>query len=143
MQMEQLRFEKGFEYEFSISEHINTESILIPPLLLQPFVENAIWHGLMPKSEAGKIVIRISSNKNELRCVVEDNGVGRERAKEINAMKKSGHQSLGMRVTEERIEILKQQKNLDSKVEFTDLKDTEGRAIGTKAEIILPLEYSY
>ncbi len=143
MQMEQLRFEEPFKYEIAIEENIDTERVLIPPLLLQPFVENSIWHGLMPKQCAGKILIKINSTHDTLNCIVEDNGIGRKKAAEINATKQSIHQSLGIKVTEDRIEILKQQKNTESKLAVTDLKDENGNASGTRVEINLPLEYSY
>lgn len=87
MQMESLRFEQHFEYHVELSDTIEAESILIPPLLLQPFVENSIWHGLMPKETAGTITIKISVQEENLHCMIEDNGIGRLKAAEIKAKK--------------------------------------------------------
>ncbi len=141
--MEQLRFENGFEYYIVVDQTVEAESILIPPLLLQPFVENAIWHGLSHREFPGKISINIKVIDQTLVCSIEDNGVGREKAKEIKAKNKSTYKSLGMKVTHERIDLLKQQKNIVSEIVFVDLKDETGNATGTRAEIKIPLEYNF
>ena len=107
MELEQLRFDNKFDFEIEVDEDIDPEFTYIPPMLIQPFVENAILHGLAGKKERGLIRVGFSANKELMHCFVEDNGIGREEAMEIK--KKSGkatHRSLGMQVTKERLEIL-------------------------------------
>lgn len=143
MQMERLRFEQQFVFSIELGDDLETEGIRIPPLLLQPFVENSIWHGLMPKETSGKITVRIEVKGDNLYCMIEDNGVGRQRAMEIKAKKIGNHNSLGMKVTMDRIDMLNHQKNRQSNILFTDLKDENGKAAGTRVELYIPLEYNF
>jgi tetratricopeptide (TPR) repeat protein len=134
MQLEAARMNNKFTYEIKVTDDINAEETFIPPLLLQPFVENSIWHGISKKQGNGKITITIAKENNMLNCIVEDDGVGRAAtANEIQPGKKS----LGMKITMTRIEILNKQKRSNAAINLTDL------AQGTKVEIKLPLELSF
>ena len=111
IQMEQLRFRSSFFYSVNIDENVNPDEMMVPPLVLQPFVENAIWHGLMnlpdqqsAESEKGKITIDISVENGKVKYCVQDNGVGRKKAAELNAGKEK-RQSLGLHITKERIKF--------------------------------------
>jgi ligand-binding sensor domain-containing protein len=142
LQMESLRFKNKFEYEIKTGEGINANSIVIPPMLIQPFVENAIWHGLMHKQngEPGKVEIKINSVDNKLRCEVIDNGIGRNKAEEIKMQKSGSHKrSMGMQITSDRIEMINKLYGTDTKVKITDLADTNGNATGTKVELEIPI----
>ncbi|MCB0616605.1 MAG: histidine kinase, partial [Phaeodactylibacter sp.] len=100
LQMENLRFRDKFTYEVRIDECIELSSIDIPPMLIQPYIENAIWHGLMHKEDKsqGKVTFSVAKENGFLQCVIEDNGIGREQAKELNARRPlRGRQSYGMR----------------------------------------------
>ena len=100
-----LDLEKGrnmelINYEFEVDEKIDQRGIMIPPLVIQPFVENAIWHGILPSKKAGNIIVRLSlmTDSNKLLCEVEDNGIGIK-----NSTKKAEHESKGMEITEQRL----------------------------------------
>jgi tetratricopeptide (TPR) repeat protein len=111
MQLESIRLPHPFTYEFHIDESIDVENDTIPPLILQPFVENAIWHGLQYKSETGHINIFISKKDNALYATIEDNGVGRDMSKQVQQPMLIKKESLGMKLTEERLKILNEEEN--------------------------------
>ena len=136
MQLESLRLNNKFSYEIKTDSAIDKENTLVPPLLLQPFVENSIWHGIAKKEGQGKIVILISKENKMIHCTVEDDGVGRRAAGEINQLENT-RKSLGMKITKSRIDILNRIKKSNASVFFSDLTH------GTKATIILPLELSF
>ena len=103
IQLEQLRFNNKFDYHITIDEKIDRENTEIPPLLIQPYIENAILHGLINKNERGHLWLSLQRNNGLLVCKIEDNGIGRAKAQEIEQRKVSRHKSLGIKVTEERI----------------------------------------
>jgi LytS/YehU family sensor histidine kinase len=116
--MESIRFEKQFNYHIQVDESVSPDHIYVPPLIIQPYVENAIWHGLLHKESEGHLEIRISMPKtNMLECVVEDNGVGRAKAKELKS-KSASSKSLGMKLTESRLALLNKHSNWDASVEI-------------------------
>lgn len=137
IEMEEMRFADKFEYSIHVDEKINAETIKVPPLILQPYVENSIWHGLLHKNEKGKLKIEISEQKGYIICVIEDNGIGREAAREAKS-KSSGHRkSHGMGITSQRVI----EWNLDNEaaVNISDLYDEEKKAAGTRVEIKLKI----
>ncbi len=142
MQMESLRFKNKFSYSIAVDENVDTNSIVIPPMLIQPYVENAIWHGLMHRSNGieGLVKIGISKKEDDLQCVIEDNGIGRAKAAEIKAQKPTNHKrSMGMQITQDRIEIINKLYNMNASVHVHDLTDAEGNAKGTKVELNIPV----
>ncbi len=141
MELEQMRFNHKFDFEISIDENIDAESTFIPPMLIQPFVENAIIHGLSPKSGHGKLNIGLTLENNLIHCLIEDDGIGRQQA--IKIKEKSGrtkHQSLGMQVTKERLEILNERSKDEIRFEITDLMNDTGVPSGTRVEMTIPCE---
>jgi len=137
MQLEALRMGKKMQYDIVIDPEIDPEHTMVPPLLLQPFVENAIWHGLVHKKEGGHITITIGQQDGMLYCSVQDNGIGRKQSEVINAGKTApGKKSLGMKITGERIQIINRVKNAQAEVRFEDLEE------GTQVLVKLPLEKS-
>ena len=142
IQMESLRFKDKFKYKIDISEALDISSIDIPPMLIQPYVENAIWHGLMNKKDRSNslLSIHIYEEKGILYCLIEDNGVGRKRAKEIAANKMSvKKRSMGMTITRDRIELINQLYNLNAKVGIKDLVDANGIGCGTRITLEIPI----
>jgi ligand-binding sensor domain-containing protein/two-component sensor histidine kinase len=142
LQMESLRFKDKFSYSISVDENVDTNAIVIPPMLIQPYVENAIWHGLMLKAngEAGKVELRVSKKEDELVCVIHDNGIGRKKAAELKAHKQNSHKrSMGMQITEDRIEIINKLYNMNASVRIYDLENEAGEALGTKVELTIPV----
>ncbi|MEO8150825.1 MAG: tetratricopeptide repeat protein [Bacteroidia bacterium] len=141
MQLESLRLKCGFDYEIKIDDAIEPDNVLVPPLIVQPFVENAIWHGLQYKKERGKITIAFSRMNNELVCIVEDNGVGREAAtvaKQKTMPEKK--QSLGMQITKERINLYNNLKNTNAFFEIVDINHIENNNSGVRVLLHLPFE---
>jgi tetratricopeptide (TPR) repeat protein len=129
MELESKRLVNGFQFTMEVDKGIDTENTYIPPLILQPFIENSIWHGLAGLTEReGRLSVSIGADGQQLRCVVEDNGVGRKT--EAVAGKK---RSYGIRLTTERIELLNKAKNYNATVRVTDLEQ------GTRVEVWLPL----
>ncbi len=140
LELEQMRFEGKFDYEIVVDATVDTDYDIMPPLLMQPYVENAILHGLNPKPEKGKLTIRLSSENNFLICTIADNGIGREKASEIRrTMPVKKYKSLGMKITEDRLRILNEINNSQLSVTVTDLKDADGKALGTKVELFVPI----
>jgi len=142
LEMESNRFKTKFEYEIHVDEHIVTADIEIPSMLIQPYVENAIWHGLLPKEGKGELKISMTVKKNHggdyLHCVIRDNGIGRVKAKELKETKILNQKSMGIRVTEERMHLLSIAKNKKPEVKITDLYEG-GIASGTQVELTIPL----
>lgn len=135
--LERLRFKNKFKYKLDIDSQIETETSYVPPMLIQPFVENAIKHGLKEKDGDGLLTIIFKKDGQLISCSVSDNGIGREQA---IGNKPKDHQSLGMQVTRERLEALKKDKNIRSDFIIHDLKDETGKANGTQVDIIFPFE---
>ncbi|MEM9022945.1 MAG: histidine kinase [Bacteroidota bacterium] len=105
LQMESLRFEGFFQYEIDVDAKIDPDDVEIPSMLIQPFVENALWHGIMnKKNRKGKVHIGIENRNDMLVCSITDNGVGRKAAAALN--KNTNYQSSGMEITRERLRIL-------------------------------------
>lgn len=139
MHLEALRFDQGMDIELSIDPELQQEEIMIPSMILQPYVENAILHGLMHKEDKGKIKIEVRKQENMLKCVIEDNGIGREMAAEIKSRKTIRHQSKGLNITKARVELLNYMNNSSNTIVITDLKDRQNNPLGTRVEVVIPV----
>src|SRR4029077_19107313 len=106
LEMETLRFKNSFTYCIHTEENIDPGAIFIPPLLIQPFVENAIWHGLLHKEDPGKLDITVKVEKNILICVIEDNGVGRSRARTSESKSVETKKSMGIQISRQRLSLI-------------------------------------
>lgn len=140
VELEQLRFDSKFEFKTTKTDNINEDDLNVPCLLIQPYVENAIWHGLMnlDKNKKGKLSIDLVLQGELLKITIEDNGVGRELAKSYKA--ENGEKSMGMKLTEQRLQMInKLQDYENAKVLISDLHDEAGEANGTRVEILLPV----
>ncbi len=139
LELESLRFKEKFEYHISMDEEIDPLIFKIPAMLLQPYVENSICHGLINKEGKGMLNINIESIDTCLLFTIEDNGIGREAALKIKQGKEKNHPPLGTKITESRIELANALHGTQMKVQYTDLKDEQGRAAGTRVEIQTPI----
>lgn len=140
LSIERMRFDEKFSEEFQVDDQLDEQTVLIPPMILQPFVENAIHHGIMPKGE-GVVRIRFrKKDENTLRCIVEDNGVGRKETGDSNSF----HKSMGSNIAKDRIEYFNSISGELAKysMKYVDLHDEEGEARGTRVVIDLPLKYN-
>ncbi len=138
IELERLRFSSKFEYKFILEEGIDAGSIQVPPLIIQPYVENAIWHGLMHlEDKQGELVIRVAKSNGFLKCTIDDNGIGRKKSMEIKGAKK--HRSVGLSITKERLEHLNALYQSNLSVQLKDKYDDKGTGAGTTVEIFIPL----
>ena len=139
MNLEKLRMDDRLQYQFELDKTLNKDQIAVPPMILQPFVENAIWHGIVPKTGPGLVSIKtIKKDDNLYQCIVEDNGVGRVRSAQLKAESVMSRPSFGLAITEERIEKLYQLKG--SQIVTEDLYHPDGSAAGTRVTITLPIQ---
>lgn len=143
LQMESLRFRDKFQYKICVSESLDAASVVIPPMLIQPYVENAIWHGLMHKKDGGCGVVEIhisQDRENNLVCVVRDNGIGRVKAEALKAQNPGNRKkSMGMQITRDRIDMINKLYNTSTEVKITDLVDGEGQPAGTEVRLVIPI----
>ncbi len=141
IEMESVRFSSQFNYTIVVDPNINTLLENIPPLIIQPFVENAIIHGLLPlDNQQGTLDIRLFKKEDTLICTIEDNGIGRERARQIKATKEQNYQSMGISITQERLNTfdLSGKHHRTMKLNIQD-KSKNGEPSGTLVEIQLPI----
>ena len=141
LNLESLRFNYHFDYNITVPKDLDKEVLQVPPLILQPYVENAIWHGLMHKEEKGHLDIDISEEGDHLFLKIKDNGVGREKAKAMSSKSATKHKSMGLRITESRIANLQKNGSQGSPVTIHDLVNDNGDAAGTEVIIKMPAIY--
>lgn len=134
IQVESMRLNNKFTYTINVENGIDLENTLVPPLILQPFIENSIWHGLSNKASDGHIEITIKKEGNMLVCVVDDNGVGRILKPEVDSI---GTKSLGIRITKSRIDILNKKKQANGSLKMIDKEQ------GVRVEVKLPLQVAF
>lgn len=137
LQLEHARFKDKFEYNFNIDKNIEIEKIEIPPMLIQPYIENAVWHGLRYKNEKGFLKVTFQLVENQLLCQIEDDGIGRKKSQTIKTKNQKEHQSSGIKNIEERISILNKMHQTYLKITLEDLKPNE-EDTGTKVKIFIP-----
>ena len=142
IELESMRFKESFKYRIECDDNIDTDEIKLPTLLIQPFVENAIWHGLMHKEGERLLSVTFSEKDDSIECVVEDNGIGREKANETKLTTGQGnkHTSKGIAVSIERLHAMGNGNGKRGAMRIIDLKDEKGSAMGTKVEIIFPIK---
>jgi len=140
IELEKLRFNNRFDVVISVSDEINRGTVMVPPLLLQPFVENAIWHGLMPKEgETGELYVRYWIHQHKLCMSIEDNGIGRAASAKIRTGRIVTLQKQGVKLTDERIQIINGIYHANIQAEIKDLVDDQGEAAGTRVIVSLDL----
>jgi len=140
IQLEAMRFKSKVRYFLQIEEGIDLQYVQIPPLLLQPFVENAIWHGLMHKMEGGTVTVELwQPSEVLLQVVITDDGVGRSQAEAYNSKSAVKHKSLGMQVTSERLRAVNDLFGVETKVSVLDLMGEDGEPAGTQVILEIPV----
>lgn len=141
LELEKLRFNQKFNFTITKSSEIE-DDIAVPPLLLQPFVENAIIHGVIPKKEIGHISIQFSIEKDSIICVIEDNGVGYNQSKSLKENSVMVHKSMALDITKKRLQMIESSTNEKADFSIQELKDNTNEVIGTKVILKLPIQYS-
>jgi LytS/YehU family sensor histidine kinase len=139
LELESLRFEQRFDFAIRGLSELEPDFIRIPPMLIQPYVENAIWHGLMHKAGRGRLSISFSLAGMTLVCVISDDGVGRQRMAELNS-KSATHKPMGMSITSSRLSMFEQVLSSDA-ISIRDLVDANGKGAGTEVTLKIPITY--
>lgn len=135
LKLEQYRFRDKFEYQISIDGNINKEAIHVPPMLIQPYIENAVWHGLRYKDTKGFLSLTIRQTDHRLLVEIVDNGIGRQRSAELKTENQKKHNSTGLKNTQERLNIINRIYHSDYKVFIEDLAGGNG----TRVQLQVPL----
>ncbi len=139
--IEQLSRNHSFDFKIIHEGDLDSEALLIPPMMIQPFVENAIIHGVAHISEQGNILVDFSRKNGKLECTIVDNGIGREQAKKIKSQVEHGHKSTALQVTQERLDILNKGSKKRKSLEMLDVLNEAGKVVGTKVVLRLPLVF--
>ncbi len=138
--IEALRFDHRFSYEIDVEKDVHTDSIYVPSMIIQPFVENAIWHGLLHKETPGRLIIRLKREPEMLIVEVQDDGVGREKAMEMKSKSATTRKSLGLKITADRLKMLHSNSTAEGVIEYIDLYDSNKEANGTLVRIKIPVD---
>lgn len=139
LDLESIRFKDKFEFKIIVDEEIDTLLYKIPTMLIQPYVENSICHGVMPGETKGFISIDLKLESDYISCKIEDNGIGREAAQENKKKRGHNHNSLGTRIASSRLDLVNALYGTSLKTIYTDLKDGNGEPKGTRVEIHIPI----
>lgn len=139
LELEQLRFNNKFQFTINKSSEIE-DDVALPPLLLQPFIENAIIHGMSPKLNSGLITVAFTINEESLLCTIIDNGIGINKSKEMKENLVSMHKSMALDITKKRLEMVEAATSQKAKVTIIQIED-DSEILGTKVEVVLPLQF--
>jgi len=139
LQLECLRFKDKFEFRITVDDEIDPIMYKVPTMLIQPYVENSICHGLIPMEKKGFVHIDLKLSDGHLVCTIQDNGIGREAACEQKKKRETNHNSLGTRITTSRLELVNALYGTTLNTIYTDLKNEKGEADGTRVEIHIPI----
>jgi tetratricopeptide (TPR) repeat protein len=138
--LEQLRFEHKFGFEIHTSEEIE-DDMAIPNMLVQPYIENAILHGLGAKEGKGRLEVDFSILNGQIHCTVTDDGIGIEKAKEIKSQSPAAYKSMAMEITRKRLEAYNKTNMPELRISVNNLVSREGHVVGTKVEFIIPIQF--
>ncbi|WP_105046970.1 sensor histidine kinase [Polaribacter gangjinensis] len=141
LEIEKARFEKDFMFEIIVEKNIEIDTIKIPTLLIQPYVENAVKHGLLHKQGLKKLEIHFEKIENSLKISIDDNGIGRKKSSELNSIKNKNHISFATKAMQNRIELLNQFTNTTSTISIIDKTNQQGKPTGTKVVLSIYINY--
>ncbi|WP_160290243.1 tetratricopeptide repeat-containing sensor histidine kinase [Flavihumibacter solisilvae] len=141
LDLEAQRCEQHFDYKISVQDDLDIDVLKVPPLIIQPYVENAIWHGLMHKQDKGQLEISVAQESEHLLIKITDDGIGRKQADELANKSSTRHKSVGLKITADRIMLVQQIDAGVSPVTINDLVHSDGSAAGTEVIIEIPVSY--
>ena len=139
LELEMIRFKDRFKYEIKVDDEIDTLLYKVPAMLIQPYVENSICHGIMPREGKGSLKIDLKLENKYILCTIEDNGIGREAAQQKKSCFDKPHNSLGTQIVSSRLELVNALYGTSLKTIYTDLKNEKGEPEGTRVEIHIPI----
>jgi tetratricopeptide (TPR) repeat protein len=139
LELEQIRFKDKFDYKIIIDEELDVLQYKVPTMLIQPYVENSICHGLIPADGKGMVKIDLKLDSEFVKCTIEDNGIGREEAQRRKNDNNENHNSLGTQIVSSRLDLVNTLYGTSLKTIYTDLRNYNGKAEGTKVELHIPI----
>ncbi len=139
LELERLRLSERFDYRIAVDPKLDKDFLEIPAMVIQPFVENAIWHGLQHKDEKGLLTIEFIRRGKQILCIIEDNGIGRDAATTLKQQSHPSHISRGVQITKDRLQIYNSRFNMDASFDIEDLHDANGEPTGTRVNLWFPL----
>ena len=140
LELEKMRFDDDFDFELKVDYSVDVDMIKIPSMLIQPYAENAIKHGLLHRKGQKNLLLEMKMEGKYLVVTIDDNGIGRAKSEEMKVHKKEKHSSFSTRANEQRLEILNRNKSQKVVVEIEDKLDENKNALGTKVRLFIPLE---
>jgi sensor histidine kinase YesM len=132
LQLETMRFDAKFSHSVNVNENIDLKSIKVPALIIQPFIENAIWHGIVPKETAGRVEVNVKQINDSVEVIIDDNGIGREASGQNKSASGLAHQSKGVNLTQSRLDLENRLNETNARLEMIDKKDNNGQSAGTR-----------
>jgi two-component system, LytTR family, sensor kinase len=136
LKLEHSRFSDNFDFLFTVDPELETEQFMIPPMLIQPFIENAIWHGLRYRNDKGLLTVNLSREKNSVKVTIEDNGIGRRKSEELKTKNQKEHTSTGLKNIDTRIAIINQLYNAKIGLQIIDIE--QHNTTGTRIILTIP-----
>ena len=133
--LEHFRFKDQFEYAIEVNEEVDEEDYNIPPMLVQPYIENAVWHGLRYKTDSGILKLGIRTENENLIVTISDNGIGRQKSAELKTANQKKNKSTALRNIKQRIEIVNELNEMKINVSIKDLKEDR---TGTVVKLVIP-----
>jgi sensor histidine kinase YesM len=137
LDLEQMRFKDKFDYTIAVDEHLDQDALYVPNMLIQPNLENAIWHGLRYLDTVGLLQLTIALKDGKILVTINDNGIGLQKSEELKTRNQKAHDSLGLKNTQQRIALLN--KLYRTTITFGIREKTETEARGTVVELVFPL----
>ena len=137
LQLEAMRFDAKFSYSVNTDENIDLKSIRVPALIVQPFIENAIWHGIVPRHSGGNVSLNVFKTNGTVEIIIEDDGIGREMSRLNKSASGMAHQSKGVTLTQSRLELDNLLQQRQAEIEIVDKADDNGKAAGTKVVLTI------
>lgn len=138
LSLEHFRFQNKFDYEFNIDKRIDKDFVSIPPMIIQPHIENAVWHGLRYKEDKGLLKVDVTKESDEyIKITISDNGIGRKKSQELKTKNQKNNKSTGIQNTESRIQLIREIYGKDISIHIADA-NVEQEDIGTLVEITIP-----
>ncbi len=141
LQMEAMRFDDKFSYEVQIDEDIDLKSIQVPALIIQPFIENSIWHGIIPKNNKGHLLLRVTRNHDEVVILVDDDGIGRELSSHNKTPANPAHDGKGIRLSASRLRLDNLLQHRKGGLQIIDKLNESGNSAGTQVVVTFADEY--
>ncbi|MCG8332590.1 MAG: histidine kinase [Chitinophagales bacterium] len=138
LEIEKLRFDQSFKFSIDITTNTDISFMKVPPLILQPFLENAIWHGLLHKEGERILSIQVCTEDNKVKCIIEDNGIGRKKAQQLKSQTTSARKSFGTQLILDRLKVSQEMYQNNFNLTIIDL-EVDGEASGTRVELIMEI----